>query len=77
MSFKIIGAIKICFIENKFQIIILKASILGSFWLRVRVRVRVRVILRLAVYRLSVCLGEKPLETHDQNLYFPTEHLRL
>jgi hypothetical protein len=33
-------------------------------------RVRVRVILRLAVYRQSVCLGTKPLETHDQQFLF-------
>jgi hypothetical protein len=33
---------------------------------RVRVRVRVKVTLLLAVYRQSVCLGDKPLETHDQ-----------
>jgi hypothetical protein len=38
---------------------------------------RVRITLRLAVYRQSVRLGDKPLETHDQNFYFPTEHLRL
>jgi hypothetical protein len=44
---------------------------------RVRVRVRVRVTLRLVVYRRSVRLGDKPLETHDQKFYFPTEHLRL
>jgi hypothetical protein len=36
----------------------------------------VRVTLRLAVYRQSVRLGDEPLETHDQNFYFPTEHLR-
>jgi hypothetical protein len=36
-----------------------------------------RVTLRLAVYRQSVHLGDNPLETHDQNFYFPTEHLRL
>jgi hypothetical protein len=35
-----------------------------------------RVTLRLAVYRSSVRLGDKPLETHGQNFYFPTEHLR-
>jgi hypothetical protein len=35
---------------------------------------RVRVTLRLAVYRQSVRLGDKPLETHDQNFYFPAEH---
>jgi hypothetical protein len=29
-------------------------------------RVRVRVTLRLAVYRQSVRLGDKPLETYDQ-----------
>jgi hypothetical protein len=37
----------------------------------------VRVTLRLAVYRQSVGLDDKPLETHDQNFYFQTEHLRL
>jgi hypothetical protein len=37
--------------------------------------VRVRVTLRLTVYRQSIRLGDKPLETHDQNFYFPTEHL--
>jgi hypothetical protein len=31
---------------------------------------RVRVTLRLVVYRQSVCLGDKPLETHDQQFYF-------
>jgi hypothetical protein len=35
------------------------------------------VTLRLGVYRQSVRLGDKTLETHDQNFYFPTEHLRL
>jgi hypothetical protein len=30
------------------------------------VKVRVRVTLQLAVYRQSVLLGDKPLETHDQ-----------
>jgi hypothetical protein len=35
----------------------------------VRVRVRLRVTLRLAVYRQSVCLGAKPLETHCQNYF--------
>jgi hypothetical protein len=37
--------------------------------LRVRVRVRVRVTLRSAVYRQSVRLGAKPLETHDQYFF--------
>jgi hypothetical protein len=46
-------------------------------WIAIRVRVRVRVTLRLAVYRQSVRLGDKPLEIHTQNFYFPTEHLRL
>jgi hypothetical protein len=40
------------------------------------VRVRVRVTLRLAVYRQSVRLGAKPLETHDQ-IFFSTKYLRL
>jgi hypothetical protein len=39
--------------------------------------VRGRVTLRLAVYRQSGRLGDKLLETHDQNFYFQTEHLRL
>jgi hypothetical protein len=43
----------------------------------VRVRVRVRVTLQLAVYRQSLHLGDKPLETHDRNFYFPNEHLQL
>jgi hypothetical protein len=30
-----------------------------------------KVTLRLAVYRQSVCLGVKPLETHDQNFLPP------
>jgi hypothetical protein len=34
-----------------------------------RVRVRVRVTLRLAVYRPSICLGVRPLETHDQIIF--------
>jgi hypothetical protein len=36
-------------------------------------RVRVRVTLRLAVYRQSVRLGDKPLEIHSQN-FFLIEH---
>jgi hypothetical protein len=40
-------------------------------------RQRVRFALRLAAYRHWVRLGDNPLETHDPNLYFPTEHLRL
>jgi hypothetical protein len=42
----------------------------------VRVRIRVRVTLRLAGYRQSVRLGDKHLETNDQQFYFLTEHLR-
>jgi hypothetical protein len=30
------------------------------------IRVRVRFNLRLAIYRQTVCFGDKPLETHDQ-----------
>jgi hypothetical protein len=41
-----------------------------------KVKVKVRVTLRLAVYRQSVCLGVKPLETHDQNFFPPTEPFR-
>jgi hypothetical protein len=34
------------------------------------VRVGVRATLRLAVYRQSVRLGDKPLETHDRRFFF-------
>jgi hypothetical protein len=33
-------------------------------------QLRIRVNLRLAVYRQSVRLGDKPLETHDQYCFF-------
>jgi hypothetical protein len=33
-------------------------------------KVKVKVTLRLAVYRQSVRLGVKPLEIHDQNVFF-------
>jgi hypothetical protein len=33
-----------------------------------KVKVKVKVTLRRAVYRQSVCLGVKPLDTHDQRL---------
>jgi hypothetical protein len=35
-----------------------------------QVKVKVKVTLRLAVYRQSVRLGVKPLETHDQIFFF-------
>jgi hypothetical protein len=35
-----------------------------------KVKVEVKVTLRLAVYRKSICLGVKPLETHDHNSIF-------
>jgi hypothetical protein len=41
-----------------------------------KVKVKVRVTLLLAVYRQSVRLGVKPLESHDQRLFFSTERLR-
>jgi hypothetical protein len=37
---------------------------------RLLFRYKVRVTLRLAVYRQSVLLGAKPLETHDQRFLF-------
>jgi hypothetical protein len=37
----------------------------------------VRVTSRLTIYRESVRLGDKPLEIHDQNFYFQTEHLHV
>jgi hypothetical protein len=39
-------------------------------------KVKVKVTLRLVVYRQSVCLGVKPLETHGQRFFPPTELLR-
>jgi hypothetical protein len=36
----------------------------------------IRVTFRLAVYRPSLRLGDKPLEAHDQSYFFPTERLR-
>jgi hypothetical protein len=51
---------------------LLEPSPNGNCLIRVRVRVRVRVTLRLAVYRQSVCLGVRPLEAHDQRLFFLT-----
>jgi hypothetical protein len=35
------------------------------------IKVKIKVTLRLAVYRQSVYLGVKLLETHDQKFYFP------
>jgi hypothetical protein len=35
-----------------------------------KVQVRIRVTLRLAVYRQSLLLGDKPLEAHDENFIF-------
>jgi hypothetical protein len=40
-------------------------------------RVRVKITLGLAVFCQSFHLGDKHLETHNQNFYFPTEHLWL
>jgi hypothetical protein len=41
-----------------------------TLWTECRILIRVRVTLRLAVYRQSVRLGDKPLETHNQNFFF-------
>jgi hypothetical protein len=38
--------------------------------------VRDRVTLRIAVYRQSVRLGDKPIEAHEQRLFFATEPLQ-
>jgi hypothetical protein len=43
--------------------------------MRGRFFVRVGVTLRLTVYRQSVRLGAKPLESHDQQFFFSTEPL--
>jgi hypothetical protein len=40
-------------------------------------RINARVTLRLAVYRQSVRLGDKSLETHDLQFYFSSECLQL
>jgi hypothetical protein len=42
----------------------------------IKVKVKVKVTLRLAVYRQSVRLGVKPLETHVQIFFFSAELLR-
>jgi hypothetical protein len=39
-----------------------------GYW--IHLKVKVKVILRLAVYRQSVRLGIKLLETHDQTVFF-------
>jgi hypothetical protein len=46
-----------------------------GFQLHSTAKVKVKVTLRLAVYRQSVRLGARPLETHDQRS-FPSELLR-
>jgi hypothetical protein len=38
--------------------------------LRAEIYIRIRVTLRLAVYGLSVRLGNEPLETHDPRIFF-------
>jgi hypothetical protein len=43
---------------------------MGQLMVKVKVKVKVKVTLRLAVYRQSVRLGVKPLETHDQIFFF-------
>jgi hypothetical protein len=40
-------------------------------------KVRVGVTLRPGIYRESVRLGAKPLETHDQRVFFPPPNLTL
>jgi hypothetical protein len=40
------------------------------FWEELKVKDKVKVTLRLAVYRQSVRLDVKPLETHDQTFFF-------
>jgi hypothetical protein len=43
----------------------------NACWVKVKVKVKIKVTvtLRLAVYHLSVLLGVKPLESHDQNFF--------
>jgi hypothetical protein len=40
-----------------------------------KVKVKVKVTLRRAVYRQSLRLGVKPLETHDQTFYNANLHI--
>jgi hypothetical protein len=47
----------------------------GVDCLLIKVKVKIKVTLRLAVYCQSVCLGIKPLETHNQRFFSPTEPL--
>jgi hypothetical protein len=49
----------------------MEIPLLLYFLLGVSFKVKVKVTLRLAVYRQSVRLGVKPLETHDQIFFFP------
>jgi hypothetical protein len=46
-----------------------KRGMLHSVRVRVRVRVRARVTLWLVVYRQTVRLGDKSLQTHDQHFF--------
>jgi hypothetical protein len=57
------------------QLHAVRSSLHGLPWkltldVEVEVEVEVEVTLRLEVYRQSVCLGVKPLETHDQSFFF-------
>jgi hypothetical protein len=47
----------------------------SKFGTKLHPQAKVKVTLRLTVYRQSVRLGDKPLETHDQ-IYFSTELLQ-
>jgi hypothetical protein len=61
--------IPVCFASVSRYVVALRAMeippLLYSL-LRVSFKVKVKVTLRLAVYRQSIHLGVKPLETHDQ-----------
>jgi hypothetical protein len=48
----------------------------GSLPTELFFKVKDKITLRLAVYRQSVSLGVKPLETHDQRIIFSTEPLQ-
>jgi hypothetical protein len=69
-----------CTLAINFQLL----SLLNYHWLlppetpSILLSVKVKVIVTLwrAVYRQSVCLGVKPLETHNQRFFSPTESLQ-
>jgi hypothetical protein len=58
-----------CYYLNVYTIYTRSLSVQAQYS-RSKVKVKVKVTLRLAVYRQSVRLSVKPLETHDQIFFF-------